>query len=241
MKVYKDVLQALSIENVNINFNGRTFFCIPLEISDSLWTVAIDGDFTINGLGELCIKWKNEYLKFNCAIESLIGNSFSLYSCMHQVSIALVDESPVEMEFHKLLRELEKDLYRNNKRKEERFEIRENIRGMRLDKPEQKILTSAEELPCLIDNISFGGARIITYDSYFQKEKPVCLYLSFIEPVEQIPIKAFVRNYTRKKSQNGNQDLAVLSLEYERAPISYQNRVKRLIEYINHNSKKDGH
>ncbi len=237
MKIYKDILESLGIINVSLLYKGKNFFCMPLDISGNLWEVVIDGDFTINGIGKLCITRKFDTLEFSCAIETEINDVYSIYSCIHKLTIGFSGDNETEIKFQRLLREFEKDQIMLNKRKEERYEIKGNIKGIRFDKIEQKLVTTVEELPCLVDNLSLGGAKVITYNSYFPIGSLVCLYLSFIEPIEQIPLKATVRYVTVKKNTIKAHELAILSMEFERASIAYQNRIKRLIEYNNHEKK----
>jgi len=233
MKIYKDILTALKISNCSLKFNNTSYFCVPLDISGITWTVALDTDVVLNGTGLISILFNDEYIKFPCNIESVKSDTYSFYSCVHTLTIGITDSSDSAMIFMTNLREVEKDFLKWNKRKEERYDIKENIELIGFDSPEQKIITQQEEeLPCLIDNISFSGVKIITYASYFPINKPVCILLSFTAPFEKIPVKAFVRHCIEKQDIKKQTKLAILSLEFEHTPIPLLNRINRMIDKI---------
>jgi len=67
MKIYKDILNALKIENVYVISNKVLFMCVPLEIKKNFWLISCDSA----GLsGEVILKVKFNgsfiYLKFAC-------------------------------------------------------------------------------------------------------------------------------------------------------------------------------
>ncbi len=134
--------------------------------------------------------------------------------------------------FFQMLLEMEEQVMEWNKRSENRYEIgldEKKIKAINFKKAEQIIVIDKHQLPCVINNISYNGAKITTYQADFKKDKKVCLYLSFIQPIKQIPIIGDVRNCLLKTTID-NKIVSVASLKFENAPYEYNLRLNDFIK-----------
>ena len=69
--------------------------------------------------------------------------------------------------------------------------------------------------------------KLTTVDSNFFRDKKIVVYLSFINPIEQILLGSYIRNINLKEMQG--QVAATLSLQFEEPTISYKQRVADFI------------
>ena len=84
-----------------------------------------------------------------------------------------------------------------NRRKEERFEIgldEQRIKAINFKDAEHKLIINKKQLPCVINNISYSGAKITTEEENFEVNKRIGLCLSFINPIEQVFLIGTIRN-----------------------------------------------
>lgn len=230
MKIYQDVLTFLGIKNIHITFNKQSYFAVLMEISGNQWTVVLDEDNRIEGYAKIVVLWNESEIEFNCNITVAPSDNFSIYTCLHILTISYNTDSEEQNLFISKIREIEKNFYEWNKRKEERFEIKENITDIKFDKIEQKVITQEDELPCFVIDISCSGSKIITFSSYFPVGSAICLVFSFREPIEQIPIKAYIRQALKKRDEIHHTNLSILSLEFDHPPIAFQKRMNDFIK-----------
>lgn len=231
MKIYKDILEYLKIESVHVNINGTSYFGIPLEIEEDTWILALDGQEELQGEGTLFLRKEEHIFEWPVVLETVSSDRYSIYSCIHRAKITAKDLDEKSISFIKEIKNVEMETNRWNKRKEERFTIKEDIEGIGFDSAEQQIITKDDTLPCFVNNVSYSGSQVVTYCSYMPAGKIICLNLGFRNPVERIPIKAVVRHYQEINGANGNK-LAIVSMEFEHPPLSWQHRMTKLIEYV---------
>lgn len=224
MKITKDILNVLNISSMYILKEGGIHICIPVDIEGSVWKISTD---TPELTGNAVIKTKyngNDYL-FKVHIDELLkSENFSFTYKTH-----LVDSTEKNL-FMLEYSILEKKLKNWDKRKEERYEIgfdENKIAMFSLKSFEQKVIVNKLTLPCMINDISFGGTKLTTIDSNFSREKNIIVYFSFLNPIEQILIEAEIRNLSLKQLEG--QIAATLSLEFKDAPVRYKQRVADFI------------
>lgn len=238
MKIYKDILEHLKLESIHVRMKGENYFGVPLEMEANNWVLALDGKEEIQGEGILCVRRGNDIYEWPVYLTKIINNeAYSIYSCIHKCVININQLTDKDMELLDEIRNVEKQTERWNKRKEERFVIKEDIEGIGFDSAEQQIITIDDTLPCFINNVSYSGSQVVTVCSYMPKGKVICLNLGFKNPTERIPIKATVRHYEELK--NTNDKLAVVSMEFDHAPLAWQQRMNRLIESINNKKNEE--
>lgn len=231
MKVYKDILEYLKIDSVYIRIDGTNYFSVPLEMNEDYWVLAMDEMKDIKGDGILYILTKNGNFEIPIGIEKFNDNKYSIYTCIHKASFYIDNLKEEDKVFLEEVKKVENETSKWNKRKEERFTIKEDIEGIGFDSPEQQLITMEDTFPCFVTNVSYSGSQVITYQSYMPVGKVICLNFGFKNPIERILIKAIVRHYQEIK---GNEKkLAIVSMEFDHAPLSWQHRMNRLVEHIN--------
>ena len=109
MKVTKDILSALLIENSYIQTENETFWCIPLKIKGDYWIVATETNIFENK-NEIILKLKfnNTVIRFNALIESFIeenGLHSFIYTIKLNYSEDVLDEN--KRMFFSMLKELD--------------------------------------------------------------------------------------------------------------------------------------
>lgn len=231
MKIYRDMLNFLKIETIYILSNKKTFFCIPLEITENTWLVSCDAD-NLEGSIKLKVKFNGSFLYLNSIIEKKIQGS--LYSFTYTLEIDDNEKIKDRLKFSlfKMLSEMEKEARTWNKRKEERYEIGLNeklLKAISFKSPEQIVVADRLQLPCVVNNLSYSGAKITTTEGNFHKDKKICLYLSFVNPIEQIPIISVIKN-AFIKTTNEKKIISVLSVKFESSPYEYKKRLDNFIK-----------
>ena len=238
MKIYKDILEHLKIESIHVNINGTSYFGVPIEMNMNTWVLALDGNDEINGNGLLCIRKGTQIFEWPVELDSIKNDKYSIYTCIHRARITADNLDDNSIAFMEEIRNVEQETNRWNKRKEERFTIKEDIEGIGFDSAEQQIITKDDTFPCFVNNVSYSGSQVVTYCSYMPAGKIICLNLGFKNPVERIPIKAIVRHYQEIQGKDGSK-FAVVSMEFEHPPLSWQHRMTNLIENRKKNKKEE--
>ena len=232
MRIYKDILEELSMNSMYLICKNQNFFCTPLDISGNVWTLAVDADFTISGNCELVINTYQGRLIFNGQIGTVETNEISVFTCIHRCILSLNMASDKEIEFIKKVREVESEQYKWNKRREERFEIKTDIADIQLASPQQKIILKDDTQPCFINNISFSGAQLLTYDGRYEIGGKLVVSYSFTNPPEEVQIPSYIRHIITQPPKENMDRLTVLCLEYDHAPRSFQKRMQAFVERL---------
>ena len=231
MRIYKDILNALKIETAYILANEILYMCIPLEIRKHTWYVSCDSNDLKNEV-VLKVKFNGSFIYLKSKI--LQKEQDSLYTFTYELEIEPEEKNKDSLKrvFFAMIAEMEENAEKWNKRKENRYDIgldEARLKAINFKTAEQIIVADKLQLPCVVNNISYGGAKITTIESNFHKDKKVCLYLSFINPIEQIPIVASVRNCFLKTTME-NKPVSVLSVKYEHSPYEYKKRLDAFIK-----------
>ena len=114
IKVHKDVLNYLNIEHMFIISETTNSFCIPLEISQNKWIIAIEKE--LFGEVELNIKYKGKYLSIKVNLENLP------HTRTYNIILPKINKKDFK-ELINQISELEKNQSLWEKRKEERYMI----------------------------------------------------------------------------------------------------------------------
>ncbi|WP_149554541.1 hypothetical protein [Treponema pectinovorum] len=233
MKIYKDILNALRIQTVYVLSKEILYMCFPIEIIKDTWTISCD---SANLYGQVILKLKFNGVFIYLKATIIKKEQESLNAFIYELNI---DESEWKKDnlkyvFFQILREMEEQATQWNKRSENRYDIgldSKRIKAINFKSPQQIIVIDRRSLPCVVNNISYNGAKITTYQADFKKEKKVCLYLSFIQPIEQIAIIANVRN-SFVKTTIDNKVVSIVSLKYENAQYEYKTRLDDFIKKV---------
>lgn len=233
MKIDKDLLNLLKIETVYIFSNNTLYLSFPLEIRKLTWNITSDSS-ELNGEVKLKVKYRGSFIYLDCKIRK--KTNLNLYAFNYEIEIdpSETDKDKFKFTFFQDLKKIEEKSNGWNQRKEIRYEIGLDPKKQELinfKNEEQIVVSDKQQLPCLINNLSFSGAKITTIESNFQKEKKVCLYLSFKNPIEQIPIIAVIKNCTIKATAD-KQIIAILSLKFDNSPVSYKERLDNFIKQV---------
>lgn len=222
MEINKEIMSALGITEIQVIADGNTHACMLLETDGNKWKIAADTD-SLPQTATLKIKktgGDDEAIK--ALFQSTEDEDFAF---IYQVTVE------TESDTTEAINVMERQAAEWNKRKETRYEI--GIDPARLDMlalsaPEQKIINRQYTLPCIISNLSFSGARLLTPESEYNKNDTIFLALAFKNPIEQIPVQCLVRNCALKKIENRIVD--ILSVEFIDPPLSYKRRLQHYIE-----------
>lgn len=240
MKITKDILNFLSIDNVYLQSNKETYRCFILKIKGDFWIVSTETDCVTEKI-TLKINTNNNIIKLEAELDSFIEET-EINSFIFALKILKDDNlDETKKTFFDKLNELENKHIEWNKRKEERYEIGINEKKCKLfslKSLEQKIVFENIQLPCLINNISYSGAKITTFESDFYKEKKIILCLSFIQPIEQIQLVATIKN-TSLKILDNKQTISILSLNFDSPSLSFKERLSNYIKELNNDSKNN--
>lgn len=238
MKIYKSILEALKIESVYVISNEKIYMCIPLEIEDTKWIVSCDSEF-LEGQIVLKVNFNGSFIYFKATIEKKLQDS----SCSFVFEV-LIDRAEKKADnqkaiFFMILYEMEEDCREWNRRKEERFEIgldEKRIKAIDFKGPEHILVSDKKQLSCLVNNISYSGAKITTIEGAFEKNKTICICLAFVNPIEKIPLIGVIRNCFIKTTKD-NGIVSVLSLEFMNPPYEYNKRLQIFIKKITENKE----
>ena len=227
IKVYKDVLDRLGIQNVFLTGENNAF-CTVLEIGDGgmIWIVTVDKEyFTDRAI--LNIKTGDTYIELETEIEKLESSLYKLKIKQNKKKKFLsILEKIKDLEQHHEIWE---------KRKEERFKIGlESSCDFSLSKPEQTMLYMKKEFPCLVNNVSFSGANVTTVladGSEFKRGNEVIIILKFNNPIEQIALKATIQSVAVKSAKNSSRlKFAIVAVEITNPTLSYRERITQYIK-----------
>lgn len=227
IKVYKDILEKLKIENAFLT--GETnAFCTVLEIEGNKWVVSTDKNFYTDS-AVLNIKTEGEYMEIPAKIDGIENGLYRLLLYTPQSS------GQQFLQLMQRVNELEKNHEIWEKRKEERFNIGiKKSEDFLLSKPEQTVVYDKKELPCLVNNVSFSGMNITTVSfsgNEFKRGAEVFLVLKFNSPIERIILKANIQSVAVKSShENAKLKFALLSMQIINPPLSYKERINAFIQ-----------
>lgn len=230
MKIYKDILNALKIETVYIISGEILYMCIPTEIKGLTWYISTETD-RLNANIILKVKFNGSFLYLQAKIICKKQDYLSSFSYELEIEKSEENKDNFKLTFFKMINEMEEKSKQWDKRKEKRYDIgldENKIKSINFKSPEQIVVTDKIQLPCVVNNLSYSGAKVTTLEGNFSKDKKICLYLSFVQPIEQIPIIANVRNCYLKTTAE-NKILSVLSLKYEETPYEYKQRLDNFI------------
>ena len=233
MKIFKDILNVLKIGSVYVIHKDILFMCIPLEINGNNWIVSCDHD-KLSGEVILKVSFNGSFIYLKTKIIKKEQDDFSSFIYELQINENEKTKDNFKYLFFMMISEVEEQANEWNKRKEERYEIgldEKKIEAIGFKSPEQIVVTDKTQLPCVINNISFSGAKITTMEGHFFKDKKICLYLSFRNPIEQIPLISVIRNcYIKNTSENKN--VTIISMEHEEPSYEYKKRIDNYIKYL---------
>lgn len=229
MKIYNDVLARLKVRSVYVIHENEYAAALPLEIRGNVWQVTASKD-NLSGRCRLKVRWNEETLYLDALIRRQAEKDTASYGT-YEIEVLEGNEEK-EKEFLMLLREMEIITGVREKRKEERYEIGTDERKCRLiefSSPEQKIVAGKKQLSCIILNVSYSGARIVSEEGDFRSGNRACLFLSFVNPIEQIPIVCSIKNCLLK-SISESKNVSIISVEFIDAPLCYKERLDSYIE-----------
>lgn len=115
-------------------------------------------------------------------------------------------------------------------RKEERIAINKNtLRELGIPKEESVIFVQAVPRKCILKDLSFGGARVMTVGvPKFLENKPVTLMLLFSETQEKVSLPGVVR---KCEFLEGRKDIVNVHIEFnpDDIPMSYKFHINSFI------------
>lgn len=242
MRIYGDILSALKIEQVLLFKDGDAFACAVIEISGKDWNFNSDSPF-LSGEGKIRIRFNGNRLAFRAEIkqdrseESGNGGGFS-YSAKF---LELVEgEKEDEEALFEGVSNMEGRVSEWDKRHEERYEIgldEQKISALGLKRADQIVSDGRFQYPCVLNDISFSGAKITTDAKSFKKGSGACLSLSFVRPIECISIMAEAVA-SRVLPAGESKVVSVVSLHFlNPVPIEYKERLSNFIETFKEGEK----
>jgi hypothetical protein len=224
IRVHRDVLGHLGIEHVFLMGDMGNSFCTLLELSVSEWLVAIDKDLP-GGEADITVKHNGRYLAFKAVLRSEEGFTYRL-------SFAEDPASRGGGELIAAIAALEAHEERWNKRKEERHTIGFLFSGdFGLKKAEQKVVLGGREYPCMVNDVSFSGIKITSFDpGDLETGDGIAVLLDFSRPIERIVLKSLIRSVAVKTGEKGNGGqrrltFAVISARFTDAPLRFKQRL----------------
>lgn len=234
MKIYADILNALKIETAYIIYNNNLYACLPLEINGLNFFVSSDAS-DLTGKIKFKIKYRGSFVYFDAVIMKKTDDT--IYSFTYEIGILEEEKNKDDFKksFFNEIKKIEDQNENWNKRKEVRYEIGLDETKQKLinfKSLEQILIADKLQLPCVINNLSYSGAKITTMGGSFFKDKTICLNLSFKNPIEQIALIAKIKNCLIKTTSD-KQIISILSVKYDYSPINYKNRLDEYIEKLN--------
>lgn len=233
MKIFKDILNALKIETAYIVSGKTLYFAMPLEINGLEWTLTCDSD-EISGKCRIKVKYRGSFLYLDAEILKKEQDSFCSFIYEARIDSSELNKDSFKKSFFSELGKMEQNCENWNKRKEKRYEIGMDeslLKKMGFRSAEQTVVADKKQLPCLVNNISYSGAKVTTLEGDFHKDKKICLALSFSNPIEQIPIVALVKNCTIKSAADKTV-VSILSVKFEEPPYEFRKRLDIFIEQL---------
>lgn len=233
MKIYKDILNALKIETAYILANEILYMCIPHEIKKDTWYVSCDSN-ALKDAVVLKVKFNGSFIYLKSRILRKEQDSLHTFTYELEIEPEEKKKDSLKLAFFTMIKEMEETSEEWNKRKENRYDIgldKARLKAVSFKTAEQIIVADKIQLPCVVNNISYSGAKITTMEGNFHKDKKICLYLSFINPIEQIPLIATIKNCFLKTTME-NKPVSVLSIKYENSPYEYKKRLDSFIKKL---------
>jgi hypothetical protein len=220
VRAHKDVFDYLGIEHTFLT-GKRNEFCTVLELSSGeTWIIAVGGVWE-EDTALFNIKYRGSYLSLPVTVEKRDGFTYRMS----------FREGLVEPSLREGIIKLEENERLWNKRKDERFAV--GVAGsepLGLKKAEQKVILSGAEYPCMVNDLSFNGAKITTLESgELKRGSEAGLLLDFINPLERIVLTGTVQALQIKSGeQRAGRPVrfAILSLRYNTdPPLAYRRRL----------------
>lgn len=233
MKIFKDILNALKIETMYIVSQKTLFLAMPVEINHLHWILTCDSD-EINGSGLIKVKYRGSFFYLKAEITKKEQDSFCSFIYEAEIDKAEINKDKFKQSFFSELEAMEKNFENWNRRKEKRYEIGMNVDilgKINFRSAEQTVVADKKQLPCLVNNISYSGAKVTTLEGDFHKDKKICLLFTFSNPIEQIPVVAFVKNCTLKSAADKT-IVSILSVKFEDSPYEFRKRLDHFIEQL---------
>jgi hypothetical protein len=223
IQAHKDVLDYLGIEHAFLT-GARNEFCTFLEIStEGRWVIAVGGQWE-DGTAVLNLKYRGAYLEWPVVINT--KDTFSWYM---KIEGGEWKRSPV----FEGIQALEKDESLWNKRKETRFAVGAGLSGvLGLRKAEQKVILAEREQPCMVNDVSFRGIKLTTFDTgELKRGDQAAVLLDFTAPIERIVLKGTIQRIVIKTGERGGRPVrfAVISLRFEDPPLAFRRRMGAFI------------
>jgi hypothetical protein len=222
IQVHKDVLEYLEIGHTFLT-GPQNGFCTLLEIgTGGKWIIAVGGAWEA-GQAVLNVKYRGTYLEWPVVISKRDNFSYFL-----EIQGGDFKQSPL---FERVT-SLERDETLWNARKESRFTVGADLsEALGLRKAEQKALLGGKEQPCMVIDVSFGGMKIISFDTGdVRRGDGAGVALDFTDPIERIVLKGVIRSVIVKSGERGGAEgrpvrFAVVSLEFSETPLAFKRRL----------------
>lgn len=229
IKVYKDVLQKLEIQNIFLS-GEKNAFCNLVEINGQQWMLAVDTEFNSNS-AVLNIKIKDSYIEIPVKLQKTAPGLYS---------VDMDKKSNKKKVFTDLLKRIalfEEECSLWEKRKEERYSIGlTHSKDFFLDERSSKVIVDRAEQPAFINNVSLSGVNLTTLSNESQRYKKgqtVLVVLKFSNPIEQVAFQGSVQSVVVKTVKNSNRFVfVILSLRIIDPPLSYKKRVGNYIQTL---------
>jgi hypothetical protein len=225
-KAYKQTLGALGIEHTFLT-GEKNCFCQPLEIGLREWLLSADANLQ-NGENCLHIKYAGNYLDLPVILRKNDAFSYTAGFVGKPAAAQPLFAAVAEM--------LEKEDFWN-KRREERHPLGIDLsQAFGLASPEQRLFCNGLEFPCLLNNVSFGGANCTAPAATdFSRGCEVVFRLAFSQPLERISVKGCIQSVsvktgTVKDKSHTPPRFAILSAQFSDPPLAFKQRLGRWIE-----------
>lgn len=235
MLVTAKILEYFSIRQILIIRDGERHPCEPADIESDRWIVTSDsGDLAGNAL----IQFKHDDCLYMLKVRLAPVTDGENFTFTYEA--ALRDDGE-RRKFDEGFRKIREHMDSWNKRREERYDIgldEKKIAMLSLRDCEQAVICEKTELPAAVSNISYSGARLVTAEGNYSKNRPVFLMLSFVDPIETVPITCAVRNHL--PAESGGVRMSVISVEFVEPPVEFNMRMEAFIKRLTDAGKKDG-
>ena len=118
MKIYKDILNALKIENVYVISNKVLFMCVPLEIKKNFWLISCDSA-GLSGEVILKVKFNGSFIYLKSKISIKEQDTFNSFTYELEVDTEEQEKDRFKYMFFTMIYTLEEEYEKWNKRSEE--------------------------------------------------------------------------------------------------------------------------
>lgn len=231
MKTSRNIFNALGIEATYILCKKDCRLCAVQEIKGNSWIVATDLA-NQDGDAVLKIKYRGTFIYISFTIASCSCTGIYRYTYELAIKGKKEKESAMSFAFFQELKGMEQKQNEWNRRKEKRYDIgadekKAAVIGFRAI--EQKAyFAGIGEFPCVINNLSFSGAKLTTYANSCSKGMKACICLDFVSPIEQIPIMATIKDCSIE-NVNHKSMLSIVSVKFDDSPVEYKERLSKFI------------